>query len=182
MSHRTNRDREACRPRHATPRTGKGLQIVSQGTYTSNPPTAFKGARWNERDPSNRPLGPKEQDGDDGDVSYRPFGPRGAGRYYDTYPIGPLAPEELDTIVVSGVLGGRVTWHTGFAAARCVQRARLTSVPIIFLANALTSFTALGARFLKPTPCSSFRRWTVYSRVTMSWAAAIFLPPLAMTL
>ena len=53
-----------------------------------------------------------------------------------------------------------------------------TSVPIIFFAKALISFTARGARFLKPMPCSSFRRWTVYSRVTTSVAAvAFFLSP-----
>jgi len=56
-----------------------------------------------------------------------------------------------------------------------------TSVPIIFFAKALISFTARGARFLKPMPCSSFRRWTVYSRVTTSVAAvAFFLSPFAL--
>ena len=63
------------------------------------------------------------------------------------------------------------------APRRRAAGAARTSVCIIFLAKALTSFTARGARFLKPTPCSFLRRWMVYSRVTTSCARLIFLPP-----
>ena len=71
--------------------------------------------------------------------------------------------------------------QAGGKQARAGVGAEHTSVPIIFFAKALISFTARGARFLKPMPCSSFRRWTVYSRVTTSVAAvAFFLSPFAL--
>mmetsp|Transcript_24996 Transcript_24996/g.64501 ORF Transcript_24996/g.64501 Transcript_24996/m.64501 type:complete len:226 (-) Transcript_24996:9-686(-) len=56
---------------------------------------------------------------------------------------------------------------------------RTSFVPIIFSAKALTSLTARGARFLKPTPCSRLCRWIVYSRDTTSCERAIFSLPFA---
>merc|ERR1719336_2965598 len=48
----------------------------------------------------------------------------------------------------------------------------LTSlVPICFSANFLISFTARGARYLNPIPCSLLWRLMVYSRVTTSLMA-----------
>ena len=57
---------------------------------------------------------------------------------------------------------------------------RTSAVPIIFVANAFTSFTARGARFLKPMLCSTLRMWMVYSRVTTSSLRLMVLPPFAM--